>query len=97
MLNSLNGRTVGDPNRLKVESVKDLLLQKLENTEKISFFDNMITENLSPKGKDFKMTMKMIISSTSSLGKKVDKILDFFESVPDIYYYLSDFLRSYGS
>lgn len=88
---------MGDPNRLKVESVKDLLLQKLENTEKISFFDNMITENLSPKGKDFKMTMKMIISSTSSLGKKVDKILDFFESVPTFYHNLTDFLRNRGS
>lgn len=88
MLNSLGGRTVASPNREKVENLNSSIIQKLENIEKISFFENMISENLSPKGKDMKMTMKMIITSTStSVVKKVDRILDFFENV-DLYLFL---------
>ena len=53
----------------------------MEKSEKMAFYENMISENLSPNGKDSKMTMKMIVSSPSGVNGKVDKIIDFFESV----------------
>ena len=47
----------------------------------MGFYENMISENLTPNGKDSIKTMRMIVSSTSGTSGKVEKIIDFFESV----------------
>jgi len=81
----LNGKTIKGPKRQEVERFANEAMTYLEKSEKIAFYENMISENLSPNGKDSKMTMKMIVSSNSGVSGKVDKIVDFFESVINDY------------
>lgn len=80
-INSLEGLKVQGPKRKEVEDLNDFANSHLKTCEKIAFYENMISENLTPNGKDSLKTMRMIVSSTSSTSGKVDKIVDFFESV----------------
>lgn len=80
-LNIISGKKVQGTEREEVEKLCGFVNGQLENSEKYTFYENMISENLTPSGKDSKMTMKMIISSKSKISEKVEKILDFFESV----------------
>lgn len=80
--NSLKGKKLKGTKRDKILNLCQFIRGELEQTEKLSFYENMISENLSPNGKDNKMTLKMLITSSSSnINSKVDKIIDFFESV----------------
>ena len=80
-LNVLGGKKVQGKDREEVERLSEYVNSHLGNSEKVVFYENMIAENLTPSGKDSKMTMKMIISSKSKVSEKVEKIVDFFESV----------------
>jgi hypothetical protein len=80
--NSLKGKKLKGTKRDQILNLCQYIRSELEQTEKLSFYENMISENLSPNGKDNKMTLKMLITSSSSnINSKVDKIIDFFESV----------------
>ena len=80
--NSLKRKKIKESKREVILSLCQSLKQQLEQTEKLSFYENMICENLSPNSKDNKMTLKMLISSSSSnINSKIDRIIDFFESV----------------
>ena len=80
-VNLLNGKKVQGPKRKEVEELANYAITQLKKSEKITFYENMISENLTPSGKDSKTTMKMIVSSPSGTSGKVNKIIDFFESV----------------
>lgn len=80
-INSLNGQKVPGSKSREVQELIEYANSQFEKTEKMGFYENMISENLTPNGKDSIKTMRMIVSSTSGTSGKVEKIIDFFESV----------------